>query len=70
MITADAVKEPYSLDLLRQKSLSVTPEQQRELFSYRKCTFFVGERKNLKNSDVGRIFLFLLKGRKCYVFMK
>lgn len=43
--TADAVKGPYSLDLLEQKSLSVTPEQQRELFSYRECTFFIGERK-------------------------
>lgn len=32
---------------------------------------FIGERKIWKiNCDVSRIFLFLLKGRKCYVFMK
>lgn len=69
--TADAVKEPYSLDLLWQESLSAIPEQQGELFSYRECTFFIGERKIWKiNCDVSRIFLFLLKGRKCYVFMK
>lgn len=43
--TADAVKEPYSSDLLRQKSLSVIPEQQRALFLYRGCKFFIGKRK-------------------------
>jgi len=30
--TADAVRGPYRLDLLPQKSLSVIPQQQRELF--------------------------------------
>lgn len=42
---ADAVTEPYSWDLLQQKSLSVIPEQQRVFFLYRGCKFFIGERK-------------------------
>lgn len=43
--TADAVKESYILDLLREKNLSVITEQERELFSYMECTIFIGERK-------------------------
>lgn len=43
--TADAVKDPYSLDLLQQKSFSVIPEQERELLLYRGCKFIIGKRK-------------------------
>lgn len=60
--TADAVKEPYSLDLLQQKSFSVIPEQQREPLLYRGCRFFIGKRKISRIwCDMGRIFFFLMK---------
>lgn len=60
--TADAVKDPYSLDLLQQKSFSVIPEQERELLLYRGCKFIIGKRKIWRIwCDMGRIFLLLMK---------
>lgn len=48
--------------MLRQKSLSVLAEEQRELFHYRRCNFFIVKRKMQRIlCDTGRISLYLMK---------